>query len=264
MPPAVDEHPSVSVIIPTYNAGALIAQTLDSVLAQTYQPHEIVVIDDGSTDDTGRVLGAYEGRLRILEQENAGVARARNRGIESATGDWLAFVDADDLWRTDKLEIQIRSLSNQRWSHTNSLYFGHNQDGRTSRSDLVPQYGGWVHDRLIVANFITTSTVLIEKSLFLEHGGFDESMEVLEDGKLWIQIAKTEPLHYEPRCLTSRLRSTALAESYQICSYIAEDARDFSFSAYCALRAVRNDLANPARWRRLARTALNASRLSRR
>jgi glycosyltransferase involved in cell wall biosynthesis len=284
----------VSVVVPAYNAGSFIAETLDSVLAQTYRDFEIIVVNDGSTDDTEQVLAGYGNSIRVIDQENGGSPRARNFGIEQADGDWIAFVDADDLWTPDKLQVQLAGLEGQRWSHTNSFYVGSNQGGSVSRSDLTPQYGGQVFDKLIVNNFITTSTVIIEKRLLSTLGGFDESLLLLQDWALWIEIAKTEALHYEPRCLAhyrihpkarsrnaqrllpyhlrlidsvfdgipsadprARLKAKALAESYAVCSYIAEDANEFSFSAYCALKAAQNEVTRISRWKRVLRTASN-------
>ena len=100
------EAPLVSVVIPTYNRAGVICRTIDNVLAQTYRNTEIIVVDDGSTDDTQAKLRSYGGRIRVIAQSNAGPAAARNRGIEAATGDLIAFQDSDDLWLPNKLERQ--------------------------------------------------------------------------------------------------------------------------------------------------------------
>lgn len=102
--------PLVSVVIPAYNAAAFLRQTLDSVLTQTYHYLEVIVVDDGSTDDTARILDEYRGRLRVLQQRNAGQAAARNHGAQRAGGDLLAFLDSDDLWDREKIARQVEML----------------------------------------------------------------------------------------------------------------------------------------------------------
>ncbi|MHB1305954.1 MAG: glycosyltransferase family 2 protein [Limisphaerales bacterium] len=100
----------VSVIIPTYNRALCIGDSIRSVLAQTYQGYELIVVDDGSTDTTADVLAGFAGEIRIIRQANAGVSAARNAGIEIANGKWLAFLDSDDVWLPSKLEIQTREI----------------------------------------------------------------------------------------------------------------------------------------------------------
>jgi len=102
--------PLVSVIIPAYNATAFLGETLDSVLAQTYPNLEIIVVDDGSTDDTPDLLGSYGDRIRVLRQANSGQATARNHGAREAHGELLAFLDSDDLWDPDKIARQVELL----------------------------------------------------------------------------------------------------------------------------------------------------------
>ncbi len=105
---------NVSVVIPTYNAASWIAETLESVLAQTVQPAEIIVVDDGSTDDTAVVLDPYQNRIRHICQDNAGVSAARNRAIEAANGEFIAFLDSDDIWHPQKLEYQMDVFAHPR------------------------------------------------------------------------------------------------------------------------------------------------------
>src|SRR5271156_960674 len=103
--------PKVSVIIPTYNRADKVGKTIESALAQTFTDLEVIVIDDGSSDDTGRVLSEVFGdRIRYFAQTNQGASIARNNGIEAARGEWIAFLDSDDLWEKDKLELQLQAL----------------------------------------------------------------------------------------------------------------------------------------------------------
>ncbi len=102
--------PKVSVIIPTFNCAVYLPQAIESVLGQTWQDFELIVVDDGSTDDTCQVLAPYQNRLVYLYQENQGESSARNKGIQVAQGEYLAFLDSDDLWLATKLERQITVL----------------------------------------------------------------------------------------------------------------------------------------------------------
>jgi glycosyltransferase involved in cell wall biosynthesis len=106
----MDQRSLVSVIIPVYNCEAYLAEAIDSVLAQAYAPLEVIVVDDGSTDGSIHVAARYAPRVRCVHQENSGIGAARNRGIEQAAGDMLAFLDADDLWSPTKLSLQVAAL----------------------------------------------------------------------------------------------------------------------------------------------------------
>src|SRR5437763_447547 len=98
---------TVSVIIPAYNFARYVPEAIDSVLAQTYAPFEVIVVDDGSTDDTPKVLAAYGNRIRAIRQVNQGVAAARNTGLAAAGGEYVAFIDSDDTWEPRKLQLQM-------------------------------------------------------------------------------------------------------------------------------------------------------------
>ncbi len=101
---------TISVIIPAYNAGEYIARAIDIVLAQSRNADEIIVVDDGSTDNTSEVVAQYESKVKYIRQDNAGASVARNTGIEAATGEWIAFLDADDEWLPEKLKLQTEHL----------------------------------------------------------------------------------------------------------------------------------------------------------
>ena len=105
------DRPSISVVIPAYNAARFLAATLESVLAQSYPVSECIVVDDGSVDSTADIVGEFEARVTLVSQTNQGVAAARNRGVLEATSELIAFCDADDVWRKDKLELQVQALA---------------------------------------------------------------------------------------------------------------------------------------------------------
>ena len=138
--------PTASVVVPTYNRAEWIGATLRSVLSQSSQPHEIIVVDDGSADGTETVVGAFGARVRYVRQENAGVSAARNHGARLATGEYLAFADSDDLWHPRKLEVQLTALrtSGAHWSITGCDVIGFDGaviPGREVRVGLPPVPG---------------------------------------------------------------------------------------------------------------------------
>ncbi|HWL10175.1 MAG TPA: glycosyltransferase family A protein [Planctomicrobium sp.] len=172
--------PKISAVIPAYNAEATIARTLESVLAQTVQPHEIIVVDDGSRDQTARIVQTFGPHVKLIQQTNSGPSAARNHGVRVATGDWIAFLDSDDAWLPEKLELQIKTLnSDVALSHTYTL------------QDLSRCSESLNFDRLWDSNYIGTSTVIVKKSVFNNVGGFIEDRKFIgaEDYNLWLRIA---------------------------------------------------------------------------
>ena len=183
--------PEVSVIIPTYNSAKYLVEAVDSVLAQTFRDFEVLVIDDGSTDDTEAVMREYASSVRYIKQENRGVSRARNRGIEESRGRWVAFLDADDTWRPNKLERQALAL--EKHSGYRACYSAYT----TVDSQLVPigvtvsrRSGSALEDLLTVGNSVgTPSTVMCELSLFAAAGRFDPALSQCADWDMWIRLA---------------------------------------------------------------------------
>lgn len=189
----------MSVIVPAFNAERYISETLDSVLAQTHRAYEILVIDDGSTDGTPKILNQYlerTDRLRVLSQSNRGSAAARNLGVAHARGEWLAFLDSDDIWLPTKLELQLKHCGGCAISHTDSVCFGDMIDREVLRSSFETPYWGNALEQMLVRNFITNSSVLVRRDVFLLHGGLDESLGGVEDWALWNRICASHELGY--------------------------------------------------------------------
>ncbi len=181
----------VSVVIPTYNSGQWIEAAVDSVLAQTVAPVDLVVVDDGSTDDTRARLERYQGRIRYVYQHNAGVAAARNHGVALAAGSLIAFLDADDVWHPRKLELQLRAMA----GHPEIGLIGARVyewpaadvpavDSTDASLEVIP----W--RRLVVRNRLATSSVMLRRRIFDEAGGFDPELRGPEDYDLWLRIAE--------------------------------------------------------------------------
>ncbi len=204
------ESPLVSVIIPAYNAAVLVAETIDSVLAQNYPSVEILVVDDGSTDETAKVLQCYGDRIRYFHQENwGGPSRPRNVGLRNATGELVAFFDADDLMAPEKLQTAVDVFERfPKVDFTFSSFRGIQEDGATHRADFLERYqnfrseiqseegstigvmaGRAVFRQLLGANFIGTSSVVCRRSVFDQVGEFDESMLNADDVDMWRRIA---------------------------------------------------------------------------
>jgi glycosyltransferase involved in cell wall biosynthesis len=201
---------NVSVIIPVYNRPKLVTRAIDSVLAQTSEAlYEIIVVDDGSTDDTKESLHAYRDRITLLEQENSGVSAARNRGIEAAKGEWIALLDSDDTWHPDKLKMQLAYHANNlhlKWSHTNERWIRNGKEVR-QKVQHAKGSGACFADNLAFCK-IAPSTVLIHRSLFERYGLFDERFPVCEDYDLWLRFLKYAPIGLVDAYLTTKYAGT--------------------------------------------------------
>jgi len=195
---------SVSVVVPAYNAASFIERALDSVLGQTRRADEIIVVDDGSTDDTAEVLKQYEKQIRYIRQKNAGPGAARNRGIESAKGNWIAFLDADDEWMTKKLQSQVELLQRNPelvWVSGNYLCCLCKQKRRAAviEPKKIEQLLGRreYHDSFFTALRARASgcmdTMLIKKEVLQDAGLFPVNHFKSEDTDLWLRIAYLYP-----------------------------------------------------------------------
>jgi glycosyltransferase involved in cell wall biosynthesis len=199
--------PEISVIIPCYNNHDYIQECLDSVLNQTFSDFEVILVDDGSTDGTTETVKAYLPKLKLISQKNQGPAVARNVGLEEATGKYVAFQDADDLWYPEKLELQLKFLeSNPRfdWVYADMSTFNDQQRLQASWFADRPTYQGKVFEKLINNNFIPTITVMAKKEAVLSVGGFDPSLRSCEDKDLWLRLARKNELGRLDKVLAKR------------------------------------------------------------
>lgn len=182
---------NVSAIITSHNYARYLPEAIDSVLGQRGADLELIVVDDGSTDDTPQVIERYRGRLRYVRQENQGVAVARNRGIEESRGRYVAFLDADDFWLPGKLERQLAALAAR--ADCRACSTGHRPLGRPFGPASVrpPSRSASLLEALIVCGNVIgiPSTVLCERSLFAQVGGFDAELGDCADWDMWIRIA---------------------------------------------------------------------------
>lgn len=193
---------TVSVIIPTFNRRDHLPIALDSVLAQTYRDYEIIVIDDGSSDDTREILTPYAESIRYFYQENRGIAGARNRGIGESDGAYIALLDSDDYWLPRKLERQIAYLKeNPQWGMVATRCSSISADGRFRKQNR-PGKSGWILTDLFRSNFIRTSSALITRECLDRVGCFDESLPECEEYDLWLRIARHYPIAFINEPLT--------------------------------------------------------------
>lgn len=180
----------ISVIIPTYNrSGVLLEQAIDSVLTQTHQDFELIIIDDGSTDDTvARLHARYPGQLRVATITNQGPAAARNHGIKLASHDLLAFLDSDDWWHKDKLQVQGRVMADNPAcliSHTDEIWYRRGTFLNQKKKHQRPH--GYIFEACLPLCCVGMSTVMIRREFFDLVGLFDSTLPCCEDYDLWLR-----------------------------------------------------------------------------
>jgi glycosyltransferase involved in cell wall biosynthesis len=222
----------VSVVIPACNAGGTIGETLDSVISQSYRPMEIIVVDDGSTDDTAAVVRRRMAEipfLRLLTQANQGVSAARNTGIRAARGAFIAFIDADDLWHRDKVALQVarfqRDGNRLGVVYTWSTYMsadGHILPGRA----FAETYEGDIYAALLICNFMN-GTQMVRRQCLESVGLYDTALRVNEDLKLHLALAAHYDFGVVPRFLSGyRLRTTGLSHDIRGLRMAQRQVRD--------------------------------------
>lgn len=189
--------PLVSVIIPTFNRGYCLAESIRSVLDQSFTDFELIVVDDGSTDNTPEIMRSFPGIHPVWLPENRGVSFARNRGLEQAKGEWIAFLDSDDLWEPLKLETQMQWVKRHREFHavyTDEIWIRNGV--RVNPMNKHRKHSGDIFHFCLPLCIVSPSSVILRAELLREVGGFDESMPVCEDYDLWLRIAKQYLFHF--------------------------------------------------------------------
>lgn len=201
---------TISVIIPTYNSSSYIKRTLDSVLSQNILPDEIVVVDDGSSDNTVERIEEYKMKnkdvlenIRVIRQNNMGAGAARNRAIKEASGEWIAFLDSDDIWMQGKMEAVRTAME----AHPDATIIAHDEYA-VDEKDLDSHRLCSLHEvydeskdlfiQLYEGNFFSTSCMVIKKQIIEKVGGFDESLRSAQDYDLWIRCGMYGKLFYIP------------------------------------------------------------------
>lgn len=196
---------TISVIIPTHDRGVLVSRAIASVRAQTKPPDEIIVVDDGSRDDTENTVQSRFPNVRYLRQDHQGVSAARNLGISQAQGEWLAFLDSDDAWLPDKLALQratIDACPEARIVHGDEIWI---RDGRrVNPMRKHRKYGGWIYPRCLPLCVISPSCVMIHREVFADVGLFDTTLPACEDYDLWLRICCRYPVEYIDRPLITK------------------------------------------------------------
>lgn len=194
--------PLVSVIIPTHNRAGWVGEAMESVLEQTYEPIELIVVDDGSTDHTGRVVQALSSALTYMPQPQAGVSAARNRGVAASHGELVAFLDSDDLWQPEKVAAQVELLRQQPQTqvcYTDEIWIRHG--GRVNPKHIHQKCSGWMFLESLPRCLISPSSIMLRRSLWDRLGGFDERLPACEDYDLWLRLTACVPVALLPQRL---------------------------------------------------------------
>ncbi len=197
----MSDNPLVSVVMATYQMARHLPEAVASVLGQDYAPLELIVVDDGSTDETPAVLERFAGdpRLRVIRQENAGQTVAKNRGLAAARGELVGFCDADNAWLPDKLSLQVPCFRDR---PELGVVYGDVQfmddAGRDLPTPRPHRPSGRITGRLLADNFVPFNTALVPRRILEEVGGFDETLSMAIDYDLWLRISvRYEFLHLD-------------------------------------------------------------------
>ena len=182
--------PTVSVIIHTYNNEKFIAETVESVLNQTYKDYEIIVVDDGSVDGTRDALMPYMQKIRYHYKENGGIASAKNAGISLSETEFVAFLDHDDLWVPDKLQLQMEHFNENPQIGLVYAKYTSFRDGKELRTKPENGYSGWIFKELLSKSFIQTSTVVVKRECLDAVGPYDETFSLGDEYDMFLRIAR--------------------------------------------------------------------------
>jgi glycosyltransferase involved in cell wall biosynthesis len=190
------KKPLISVIIPTYNRGWIVQEAIDSVLNQDFTDYELIVVDDGSEDDTAAILASYGQSISVLHQLNKGVSAARNHGIAAASGQLIAFLDSDDLWLPRKLSTQVKFFKDHPDAVINQTQERWIRKGvRVNPKQRHHKFSGMIFEHSLALCLVSPSAVMLKKNLFDDVGGFDEQLPACEDYDLWLRISCRYPVH---------------------------------------------------------------------
>ena len=196
---------NISVIIPTWNRAERLGNALQSVFSQSRPPAEVIVVDDGSTDNTREIVHRQFPDARYLFQQNKGVSSARNTGIAAANSDWIALLDSDDHWQPDKLEQhceQLRAWPDYKICHSDEIWIRNGR--RVNPMKKHAKQGGHIFRQCLPLCVISPSAVLIHRDLFNEVGLFDERLPACEDYDLWLRICALHPVLYIDKPLITK------------------------------------------------------------
>jgi len=193
---------TVSVVIPVYNRTSSLKDAVESVFLQKYPDIEIIVVDDGSDENVKKCLKPYMARIKYIRMENnRGVSSARNLGIDRARGDYIAFLDSDDLWLPEKLEEQIEFMKKEKTKVCHTDEFWYKKDRFVNQGVRHEKYGGWIFPLILDICRISPSSVIMHKTVLEKSGKFDKSLFTCEDYDLWLRIASTFKISYLPNKL---------------------------------------------------------------
>ena len=210
----MNSEPKVSIIIPTYNQSQYLEEAVESVLNQTYKNIEIIIVDDGSTDNTPEVIKSFDNKIIYIQQKNKGASGARNTGIKKANGQYIAFLDSDDLWLKNKLEKQIKFIQNN--PEIGLLGTGCYQMidiNKMIYKKIFPAKNEILQKDLIKYNPFIQSSVMIKKDVFNSIGLYDEKFKESEDYDLWLRIAqKYKVANLEQALVTKKYYAEGLSK----------------------------------------------------
>lgn len=215
----MNDQPLVSVVIATYNMGQYLPEAIDSVLAQRWENLEVIVVDDGSTDDTAEKMKRFEdnGRVKYFPTENRGQPKAKNRGLKEASGDFIAFCDADDIWHPEKLQVQMPLFDDQNTGVVYSEVSYIDQNGKTvDKPQPYERYSGKVTNQLIIKNFVPFGTAVIRRECLEKNGYFDEDLPMGIDWDLWLRYSVDWVFQYTPeKTYVYRVWSGQMSSNYR-------------------------------------------------
>ena len=192
----ITKKPAVSVIIPTYNRGWVLREAVDSVLAQDFEDFELIVVDDGSTDNTREILETYHNDIIVLSQNNRGVSAARNWGIARSCAPLIAFLDSDDLWKPQKLSRQIDFFEANPEAlicQTEEIWIRNGV--RVNPRRRHHKFSGMIFESSLALCLVSPSAVMVRKKLFDTVGLFDERLPACEDYDLWLRVSCRYPVY---------------------------------------------------------------------